>query len=75
MSLAYAINDLFPIKKESSLALKLKGEKDSIMQSQRISLALSILLSSSQIFAIDISYQSHISPSPIALDALRHRGT
>ena len=74
MSLAYAINDLFPIKKESSLALKLKGEKDSIMKSQKISLALSILLSSSQVFAIDISYQSHISPSPIALDALRHRG-
>lgn len=41
---------------------------------QGISLALSILLSSSQVFAIDISYQSHISPSPIALDALRHRG-
>ena len=26
MSLAYAINDLSPIKKESSLALKLKGD-------------------------------------------------
>ena len=41
---------------------------------QGISLALSTLLLSSQIFAIDISYQSHISPSPIALDALRHKG-
>lgn len=41
---------------------------------QRISLALSTLLISSQVFAIDVSYQSHIKPSNIALDAVRNKG-
>ena len=41
---------------------------------QRISLALSALLISSQVYAIDVSYQSHIKPSNIALDAVRNKG-
>ncbi|GAA7257200.1 hypothetical protein HpCK38_14600 [Helicobacter pylori] len=41
---------------------------------QRVSLALSSLLVSSQVYAIDVSYQSHIKPSAVALDALRHKG-
>lgn len=41
---------------------------------QKISLALSTLLISSQVYAIDVSYQSHIKPSNIALDAVRNKG-
>lgn len=42
---------------------------------QKISFALSALLLSSQVFAIDVSYQSHIKPSAVALDAVRHKGS
>ena len=41
---------------------------------QKISFALSALLISSQVYAIDVSYQSHIKPSNIALDAVRNKG-
>lgn len=40
---------------------------------QKISFALSALLLSSQVCAIDVSYQSHIKPSAVALDAIRHK--
>lgn len=42
---------------------------------QKISFALSALLISSQVYAIDVSYQSHIKPSAVALDAIRHKGS